>query len=86
MRPSELIRDPDERRRHERPRSDRMQQPLHDEREKSGKQREIGDEQSVDDHGHPRLEAAVHFHHERDPVQRAGEVDETGRQAQRERS
>ena len=84
MRAAEFGRNPDDRRRHQRQRPVRNDDPAYDEREDRGKQREVGDERRVDEHGDPRREVAVHHHHPRDPVQRAGEVHDAGDQAEDE--
>ena len=53
-----------------------------DQREERRKQREIRNQPGVDQDGDPRLQAAVHGHHTRDPVERAGEVDDAGGEAE----
>src|SRR5581483_7572735 len=64
----------------------RDDQPPDDQRKERREQREIRDERRVDRDGHPRRDAAVDDHHARDPVERAGEIDDAGQQAEPERA
>ncbi len=57
--------------------------PHHD-REQRRKEREVGDERAVENRGDPHRQTTVDTHHQRDPVQRAREVNHPGGQAEQE--
>ena len=84
VRATQLGGDPDERGRQQRSGSEPCDRVADDKREQRGEEREVRDEQGIDEHSHPRLQAAIHHHDARDPIERAREVHDAGRQAERE--
>jgi hypothetical protein len=78
----QLRRHPHDRRRQQRNSSVRHHDAPHEQREERREQCEVRDQRAVDQNGDPRLQASVYGHHTRDPVERAGEVDDAGDEAE----
>src|SRR5262249_16655453 len=65
---------------------EREEQPANDDSEQGGKEREIADEQCVDQDRHHHRESAVCRHHRRNPVEGEREVEKAGRETHAERA
>ena len=84
--PTELGREPDRRGTQQPPRTpSRAQQHHHDHGERRRKERQVGDQQTIEQHTHRQGEPAELDHDLGEPGQGAGKVDRAGRQPQTER-